>query len=235
MTPKKQLAMSRPRTTKALQLIVGLGNPGPTYADTRHNVGQVWVESLATAHNIVLREDAKYFGWVGRGEIHGVELRLLVPTTFMNLSGDAVAALAGFFKLDSEEILVAHDELAFEPGQVKLKSGGGTNGHNGLKDIIPKLGNNDRFHRLRIGVGHPGAPDKVASYLTSSRVPEKERDKIELALNFKPDVVKALVSGDISRAMNAINTKPPKKKKPKEADATQGDSAQSPKNDNQDA
>jgi PTH1 family peptidyl-tRNA hydrolase len=203
-------AMSRLQKTKALQLIVGLGNPGPTYANTRHNVGAVWVETLAAGHGIVLREDPKYHGLVGRGEVADQELRLLVPTTYMNLSGDAVAAIARFFKLEASEILVAHDELAFEPGQVRLKTGGGINGHNGLRDIIPKLANNDRFHRLRIGVGHPGAPDKVASYLTSARIPDKEREKIEDALNFKPSVLKSLVRGDISRAMNSINTKPPK-------------------------
>ena len=105
-------AMSRLQKTKSLRLIVGLGNPGPTYANTRHNVGAQWVESLAAAHSITLREDAKYRGLVGRGEIGDVELRLLVPTTFMNLSGDAVAPLAKFFKIESDELLVAHDELA---------------------------------------------------------------------------------------------------------------------------
>ena len=152
MRPATQ-AMSRLQKTKPLQLIVGLGNPGPTYANTRHNVGAVWVESLAAGHGIVLREDPKYHGLVGRGEIEGVELRLLIPTTYMNLSGDAVAALARFFKIESAQLLVAHDELAFEPGQIRLKTGGGINGHNGLRDIIPKLGNDDKFHRLRIGVG----------------------------------------------------------------------------------
>ena len=203
-------AMSRLQKTKSLRLIVGLGNPGPTYANTRHNVGAQWVESLAAAHSITLREDAKYRGLVGRGEIGDVELRLLVPTTFMNLSGDAVAPLAKFFKIESDELLVAHDELAFEPGQVRLKTGGGVNGHNGLKDIIPKLGNDDRFHRLRIGVGHPGSPDKVASYLTSARIPDKELEKIELALNFKPAGLNALLRGDMPRAMNLINVKPKK-------------------------
>ncbi len=200
--------MSRLQLTKPLQLIVGLGNPGPTYANTRHNVGAVWVETLAARHGIAMREDARYHGLVGRGEIAEVELRLLIPTTYMNLSGDAVAALTRFFKIESFELLVAHDELAFDPGQVRLKTGGGTNGHNGLRDIIPKLGNNDRFHRLRIGVGHPGSPDKVASYLTSARLPDKERERIEDALNFKPSVLKSLLGGDIGRAMNAINTKP---------------------------
>ena len=207
----KLQAMSRQQKTKPLQLIVGLGNPGPTYANTRHNVGAMWVETLASNHGIVLREDPKYHGLVGRGEIADLELRLLIPLTYMNDSGDAVAPLARFFKIEAMEILVAHDELAFEPGQLRLKTGGGINGHNGLRDIIPKLGNDDKFHRLRIGVGHPGSPDKVASYLTSARLPDKERMKIEDAINLKPSVLKSLLHGDIGRAMNSINTKPPAK------------------------
>ena len=205
--------MSRLQKTNPLQLIVGLGNPGPTYANTRHNVGAVWVESLAAGHGITLRDDPKYHGLVGRGEIAEVEVRLLIPTTYMNLSGDAVASLSRFFKIEPERLLVAHDELAFDPGLVRLKTGGGINGHNGLRDIIPKLGNNDKFHRLRIGVGHPGSPDKVASYLTSARLPDKERERIEDALNFSPAVLTALVRGDISRAMNVINTKAPENQK----------------------
>jgi len=215
MRPLMKQAMSQPQKTKPLQLIVGLGNPGPTYANTRHNVGAMWVETLASAHGFVLREDSKYHGLVGRGTIADVELRLLIPTTYMNLSGDAVAALAGFFKLEAGEILIAHDELAFEPGQVRLKTGGGINGHNGLRDIIPKLANNDKFHRLRIGVGHPGSPDKVASYLTSARLPDGEREQIEDALNYTPSVLKTLLHGEIGRAMNSINaTQPVKKKDP---------------------
>jgi len=214
MRATKLRAMNRPQKTKPLQLIVGLGNPGPTYANTRHNVGAMWVETLASHHGIVLREDPKYHGLLGRGEIADLELRLLIPTTYMNLSGDAVAPLARFFKMDAGEILVAHDELAFEPGQVRLKTGGGINGHNGLRDIIPKLGNDDKFHRLRIGVGHPGSPDKVASYLTSARIPDKELMQIEDALNFKPSVLKSLLRGDIGRAMNSINTKPKKEQGP---------------------
>jgi len=215
---KRPLVMKQPMSQKAkaspLKLIVGLGNPGPTYANTRHNVGAVWVETLARQHGIVLRDDAKYHGLVGRGEIADTEVRLLIPLTYMNLSGDAVAPLARFFKITTAEILVAHDELAFEPGQVRLKTGGGINGHNGLRDIIPKLGNDDKFHRLRIGVGHPGSPDKVASYLTSARIPDKELERIETALVFKPYALTALIQGDVPRAMNSINTKPPKPPRP---------------------
>lgn len=219
--------MSPKAKARPLKLIVGLGNPGPTYANTRHNVGAVWVEALARQHGIALREDAKYHGLVGRGEIAETDVRLLIPLTYMNLSGDAVSALAQFFKIEAHEILVAHDELAFEPGQVRLKTGGGINGHNGLRDIIPKLANNDKFHRLRIGVGHPGSPDKVASYLTSARIPSKELDKIETALVFKPYAMTALLQGDIPRAMNSINTKPPKPPKPGEQEqAVDGQSAQ---------
>ena len=210
--------MRQQTKARPLQLLVGLGNPGPTYADTRHNVGQVWIESLAARHDITLREDAKFHGRVGRGDIAGHDVRLLVPTTWMNLSGDAVAALTRFFKIDPAHMLVAHDELAFEPGTVRLKTGGGTNGHNGLKDIIPKLGSRDDFHRLRIGVGHPGAPEKVANYLTSARIPDAERDKIDAAVALKPTVLKALMAGEIGRAMNLLHARPKKNKQHKQQD-----------------
>ena len=206
-------AMSRPARTNPLKLIAGLGNPGSAYAATRHNVGSGWVERLAREHGISLRDDAKFHGLLGRGEIAGVDVRLLLPQTYMNLSGDSVAAAVKFFKIEPAELLVVHDELAFEPGQVRLKTGGGINGHNGLRDIIPKLGNRDGFHRLRVGVGHPGSPDKVASYLTSARVPDAEREKIDGALKLAPSVLKALLHGDMPRAMNAINARPARPQK----------------------
>ena len=140
-----------------LKLIVGLGNPGPAYADTRHNVGAVWVRQLARRYSISLGVDTKFKGEIGRGLIGGTDVRLLLPSTFMNNSGESVGAVSRFFKLEPQEILVAYDEVAFEPGVVKLKQGGGSNGHNGVKSVIAGLGNRDEFVRLRIGVGHPGS------------------------------------------------------------------------------
>ena len=162
----------------ALALIVGLGNPGPTYAATRHNVGQRWVETLAERHAIPLQPESKFFGRVGRGRIARHDVRLLVPTTYMNDSGRAVAALANFYKWTPERILVAYDEMAFEPGQVRLREGGGDNGHNGVRSIVAELGKKKGFLRLRIGVGHPGDARRVTSYLTQQTPPAAEREQV---------------------------------------------------------
>lgn len=124
--------------TEAIQLIVGLGNPGPEYSQTRHNAGQWFVEQLARRYNVSLRPDSKFFGLTGKFVTQGQEYKLLVPTTYMNLSGKAVAAMAQFYKLLPENILVAHDEMAIAPGVAKFKLGGGHAGHNGLKDITSK-------------------------------------------------------------------------------------------------
>ena len=148
---------SRHKAVTGLKLIVGLGNPGSAYADTRHNVGAVWVRELARRYSINLGVDTKFKGELGRGLIGGTDVRLLLPSTFMNNSGESVGAVSRFFKLEPQEILVAYDEVAFEPGVVKLKQGGGSNGHNGVKSVIAGLGNRDEFVRLRIGVGHPGS------------------------------------------------------------------------------
>jgi len=132
------------------RLIVGLGNPGPEYAATRHNVGFWCVDQLADKLRIALAPQSKFFGRAGRSG----ELWLLEPTTFMNRSGQAVAALANFYKMTPGEILVIHDDLDLPPGGIRLKQGGGNGGHNGLKDIQARLGTPD-FWRLRLGIGHP--------------------------------------------------------------------------------
>ncbi len=148
-----------------IKLIVGLANPGAEYAATRHNAGAWYVDLLAERHGQTLKEEAKFFGYTARISVSGEDVRLLVPTTFMNLSGKAVAALAGFYRINPDEILVAHDELDLPPGVAKFKLGGGHGGHNGLKDIISKLGNNPNFHRLRVGIGHPGDKNKVVGFV----------------------------------------------------------------------
>ncbi|SFM93745.1 peptidyl-tRNA hydrolase, PTH1 family [Izhakiella capsodis] len=150
---------------EAVKLIVGLANPGAEYATTRHNAGEWYVSYLAQRYNALLKDEPKFYGYTGRIAIAGEDIRLLVPTTFMNLSGKAVAATASFYRIAPEEILVAHDELDLPPGVAKLKQGGGHGGHNGLKDIISKLGNNLNFHRLRIGIGHPGERNKVTGFV----------------------------------------------------------------------
>jgi PTH1 family peptidyl-tRNA hydrolase len=165
-----------------VQLIVGLGNPGPEYEKTRHNAGQWFVEQLARRYNVPLKADPKYFGLTGKFLLNGHEIKLLIPTTYMNLSGKAVAAMAQFFKVAPEQILVAHDEMAIAPGVAKFKLGGGHAGHNGLKDITSKLGNNANFYRLRLGIGHPGHKDLVTGYVLG-KAPQAEQKLIEDALD----------------------------------------------------
>lgn len=165
-----------------VQLVVGLGNPGPEYEKTRHNAGQWFVEQLARRYNVPLKADPKYFGLTGKFLLAGQEIKLLIPTTYMNLSGKAVAAMAQFFKVAPEHILVAHDEMAIAPGVAKFKLGGGHAGHNGLKDITSKLGNNANFYRLRLGIGHPGHKDLVTGYVLG-KAPQAEQKLIEDALD----------------------------------------------------
>ncbi|MGL4753964.1 MAG: aminoacyl-tRNA hydrolase [Aeromonadaceae bacterium] len=187
-----------------IRLIVGLGNPGPEYAATRHNAGAWYVAELAARFNGALREDGKYFGLTTRVLMHGQEVRLLIPTTYMNLSGKAVAALAKFFQIPVESILVAHDELDLPPGVARFKQGGGHGGHNGLKDIISKMGNNKEFHRLRIGIGHPGDKSQVAGFVLT-KAPQKEQELIDAALDEALRCTDILFQQDMTRAMNRLH------------------------------
>lgn len=187
-----------------LRLIVGLGNPGPEYAATRHNAGQWFVERLADKYGIRLSPEPKYFGISGRGTVNGQDLRLLIPTTFMNRSGQSVGALATFFKILPDEILVAHDELDLPPGTIRLKTGGGHGGHNGLRDIIPALANQNGFHRLRVGIGHPGDAKQVSNYVLG-KAPAMEQEKIEAALDAAEALSDDLVAGKLAAVMNKLN------------------------------
>ena len=193
----------------AVKLIVGLGNPGPTYAHTRHNVGAAWVREMAHRYSIPLTVDTKFKGEIGRGSIAGVDLRLLLPTTFMNNSGEAVGALCRFYRIDPLEILVAYDEVAFEPGTARLKHGGGSNGHNGVKSVIAGLGNRDDFFRLRIGVGHPGSKEQVIPYLTRQIPQQGEREQIAQSVSFAESIVANVVQGHWQLAMTALHASAP--------------------------
>ncbi len=159
----------------AIRLIAGLGNPGREYAATRHNAGFWWIDEFARLQNLNFNNEPKFFGLAARTQLNGQEIHLLKPQTFMNLSGRAVGALAQFYKISPNEILVVHDELDLSPGVVRLKTGGGHGGHNGLKDIMAQLGSRD-FWRLRVGVGHPGERSEVVAYVLNE--PRRE----ELAL-----------------------------------------------------
>jgi len=189
----------------AVQLIVGLGNPGPEYDQTRHNAGALFVERLAAHKGVSLSADRKYFGLVGKFRHQDEDVRLLIPTTFMNRSGQAVAALAGFYRIPHESILVAHDELDMLPGVAKLKQGGGHGGHNGLRDIIARLGNQNNFHRLRLGIGHPGHSSLVTGYVLG-RAPQAEREKLNASIDFTFDVLPEILSGDWTAAMRRLHS-----------------------------
>ena len=188
-----------------LKLITGLGNPGPSYLHTRHNAGQWFVEAIAERYGIALAADKKFFGLCGSGMIDGHEVRLLVPTTYMNRSGQAVAAISRFFKIEPEQMLVAHDELDFEPGTTRIKKGGGHGGHNGLRDIISALGNNRNFYRLRIGIGHPGDSRQVSDYVLK-KAPQSEHDKILASIDEAAAQLPAMLAGDWQNAMHQLHT-----------------------------
>lgn len=189
----------------AIRLIAGLGNPGPRYARTRHNIGAVWLEALARRFGISLAEDRKSKGAVGRGDMLGRDVRLILPTTYVNLSGDAIGAVAGFYKIAPAEILIAYDEVAFPVGRCRLKDGGGHNGHNGLKSVIAALGNDRSFARLRIGIGHPGNADDMVSYLTRIAMPTAEREVAMQTAWLSDEVLDLVLEGDLQQAMNLFH------------------------------
>ncbi len=189
---------------QAIRLIVGLGNPGPAYAATRHNAGFRFVAALAGRFDIGLAETSKFKAVVGQGTVAGVELRLLMPATYMNRSGEAVGTLARYYRIDPRAILVVHDEVAFAPGLLRLKVGGGSNGHRGIESIVTGLGSRD-FIRLRIGVGHPGHKDRMLGYLTTVAMPEADRMRVDSACRLDDDLLQILVCGDIQGAMNRLH------------------------------
>ena len=193
-----------------IRLIAGLGNPGPDYAATRHNAGFWFIDELADRLRVSLSPERSYFGMAARTNVGGRQLWLLEPTTFMNLSGKSVAALARFFKIEPNEILVAHDELDLMPGQVKLKLGGSHAGHNGLKDIHAQLGSAD-YWRLRIGIGHPGVKSEVINYVLKKPSAE-HRVEIEKSIEQAISGIDLLLDGDMERATMKINARPPRPK-----------------------
>lgn len=188
-----------------IRLIVGLANPGQEYARTRHNAGEWFIRELAKWHNTQLREDPKYFGHTARITIADKDVRLLVPSTFMNLSGKSVSALAKFFRIDVTEILVVHDELDLPPGVAKLKQGGSHGGHNGLKDIISKMANSREFYRLRIGIGHPGSKEKVTGYVLG-KAQAKEQEQMDAAIDEAVRCMDILAKDGMTKAMSRLHT-----------------------------
>jgi PTH1 family peptidyl-tRNA hydrolase len=187
-----------------IRLIVGLGNPGPQYEASRHNAGAMFVEAVAREYKTELQAEKRFFGLLARTTIASQDVRLLIPTTYMNRSGQAVAALATFYKISPAEILLAHDELDMEPGVARLKQGGGHGGHNGLRDTISALANNADFLRLRLGIGHPGSSDQVTSYVLSKPL-QAERSALDAAIQASLKVLPMVSTGDLAGAMNQLH------------------------------
>ena len=188
-----------------IDLIVGLGNPGSQYEQTRHNAGFWFVEEIARLKGAQFRPENKFSGEVCKINFDGRDIWLLKPDTFMNRSGQAVRKLAGFYKIPVENILVAHDELDLEPGTTRLKSGGGHGGHNGLRDIIAHMGSKD-FHRLRIGVGHPGHRDKVVDYVLH-KASREDQLAIDESLDEATRVMSLLMEGSWEKAVHRLHSK----------------------------
>ena len=188
----------------SIRLIVGLGNPGREYETTRHNAGYWWVDELARLQNLGFKSEAKFHGLMARGQLHGHEILLLKPQTFMNASGRSVGALVQFYKIEPAEILVVHDELDLPPGVARLKLGGGHGGHNGLKDIIAHLGTRD-FWRLRLGIGHPGEGADVASFVLNDPRRE-ERGLIDEAMQKAQNVAHLVIEGKTEAAMLKLHS-----------------------------
>ncbi|WP_439510755.1 aminoacyl-tRNA hydrolase [Marinimicrobium koreense] len=189
-----------------LQMIVGLGNPGTEYDRTRHNAGADFVTELAYRNGATLTPENKFHGLTARITLDGQDLRLLIPTTFMNRSGQAISAMAQFFKIPPEAILVAHDELDLPPGTARLKHGGGHGGHNGLRDTIKALGNNKEFNRLRLGIGHPGSASQVVGFVLK-KAPTSEQQALHDSIDRAIDVLPLAAKGEWAKAMNQLHTK----------------------------
>ena len=186
-----------------IQLIVGLANPGKEYATTRHNAGAWWVQAVCSDQNVTLQTQTKLQASIGQANINGNKVRLAIPTTYMNHSGQALAKIAKYFDVPADNILVAHDELDFPAGVIRIKTSGGHGGHNGLRDIIPQLGT-ENFHRLRIGIGHPGNRDMVSDYVLAN--PSRgDKKLIDDAIYNSLSMLPAILAADWQTAKNILH------------------------------
>ena len=192
----------------SIQLIVGLGNIGQEYAQTRHNAGWWMLDELAATWGASFREDKKYYAEVAKANTPQGEVWLMKPSTYMNKSGQAVGALANFFKIPVSDLLVLHDELDIPPGHVRLKKGGGNGGHNGLKDIQAKMGSAD-FWRVRLGIGHPGDRNLVSGFVLN-KPSRDDREAIDDAIWRTHCEINDILSGDMEAAMRVLHSNNPK-------------------------
>ncbi len=191
-----------------IRLLIGLGNPGETYQLTRHNIGANWLRELASRFDVPLKHDRSKRVEIGRGILLGHDVRLLVPTTYMNLSGEAIGPFLRYFRIDPDEVLVAYDDVAFDVGQTRLKFGGGPGGHNGLRSLIKHLGGDRNFGRLRIGVGHPGTSRDLVGFLTQAKMPESDQEHALESSHLDDEVLEWLFRGDWQKAMTRLNSVP---------------------------
>lgn len=201
-----------------IRLLVGLGNPGPEYESTRHNAGFWWLDAVARELKTSLVMDKTYHGLVARINVNGQTVWLLKPQTFMNLCGKSVAALARFFKIQPQEILVAHDELDIVPGEAKLKLGGSHAGHNGLRDIHAQLGTDD-YWRLRLGVGHPGVKSEVINWVLKKPSLD-HRVAIDQSIARAITALPHLLAGEMDKATMLVHTSKPPRPKPPRTETT---------------
>jgi peptidyl-tRNA hydrolase, PTH1 family len=189
-------------STTGISLIAGLGNPGPEYAETRHNAGFRFLDRLLAGRGAALRSENRFNGRAVRLDIGGREVWLLAPDTFMNHSGEAVARLTRFYRIPVNEVLVAHDDLDLPPGVARLKTGGGDGGHNGLKDITAQLGGD--YVRLRLGIGRPATSAQVESFVLR-KAPAAEQVLLDDAIGNALTHIEDIVHGRLQKAMNALH------------------------------
>lgn len=190
-----------------IKLIVGLANPGQQYEKTRHNAGAWFINAICDSEGLKLKTETKHKCQLDKMLTPGNNpTYIAIPTTYMNHSGQAVGALAKYYNLKPQEILIAHDELDLEPGQIKLKAGGGHAGHNGLRDIINHLGQSKDFYRLRIGIGHPGHKDKVTPYVLS-QPNRQDQTAIDTAIDNSIGMLSELINGDFEAVMQNLHQK----------------------------
>lgn len=189
-----------------IRLIVGLGNPGSQYESTRHNIGFEFIDRLVTSTNGAIALQTKFHSHLGQVTLGLQNIKIAKPTTFMNLSGQSVLAICQFHKIELDQILVVHDELDLEPGIVRLKTGGGHGGHNGLRNIIERFGGQKDFHRLRIGIGHPGHRSKVHSHVLTKASPD-DQISMTAAINAAIKLAPGIVKGEFQKVMQELHQK----------------------------
>ncbi|MFC6276518.1 aminoacyl-tRNA hydrolase [Psittacicella hinzii] len=187
-----------------IKLIVGLNNPGNEYKETRHNAGKWVIDALLDRFNGQLKTDKKFFADVGEIMIYNHRVRIICPNTYMNASGKAVEPFMNFYNIIPEEVLVIHDEMALEPGEVRFKFGGGHAGHNGLRDIHRFAG--DKYWRLRVGIGHPGDKNKVSGYVLGKPSAE-QRPLLAQAVEKAARGIEDAFSQGLDKTMNTFNQK----------------------------